>query len=68
VYLLLHADPDWRWMQERDDSPWYPTMRLFRQQRAGDWQPVVQKLTVAVRALTLDRQNKSCDSGIREAL
>jgi hypothetical protein len=29
--------PDWRWLLERDDSPWYPTMRLFRQQRAGDW-------------------------------
>lgn len=37
VWVLLAHVPDWRWMQERDDSPWYPTMRLFRQQQPGDW-------------------------------
>jgi ADP-heptose:LPS heptosyltransferase len=41
VWMLLHKQADWRWMEERDDSPWYPTMRLFRQQRLGDWQPVI---------------------------
>lgn len=41
VWTLLHADADWRWMKDRDDSPWYPTMRLFRQPRAGDWNSVV---------------------------
>ena len=29
---------DWRWLEEREDSPWYPTMRLFRQERLGDWE------------------------------
>lgn len=37
VWVALAAVPDWRWMLERGDSPWYPTMRLFRQPRLGDW-------------------------------
>ena len=44
VWTLLHADPDWRWMHGRDDSPWYPTMRLFRQPRAGDWESVMARV------------------------
>jgi hypothetical protein len=50
-------------MEERDDSPWYPTMRLFRQQRAGDWPPVIAavaaelaKLSVASRATAFSDQ------------
>ena len=41
--LLLPFVPDWRWLQTRDDSPWYPAMTLFRQPRRDDWQSVVQK-------------------------
>ena len=37
VWVVLQAVPDWRWLTERADSPWYPTMRLFRQRTAGDW-------------------------------
>ncbi|HEY0151540.1 MAG TPA: glycosyltransferase family 9 protein [Longimicrobium sp.] len=44
TWTLLHADPDWRWMEGRDDSPWYPTMRLIRQERAGDWAGVVARV------------------------
>lgn len=44
VWLLLEHRSDWRWMRDRDDSPWYPTMRLFRQPRAGDWRSVVGRL------------------------
>jgi hypothetical protein len=44
VYLLLQADSDWRWLRNREDSPWYPTMNLLRQSQAGDWRPVVTKL------------------------
>lgn len=51
VWVLLKQDADWRWMDERGDSPWYPTMRLFRQQRAGDWRAVAQQLAVALRAV-----------------
>jgi tetratricopeptide (TPR) repeat protein len=38
VWVLLAKVPEWRWMLGRSDSPWYPTMRLFRQQRSGDWE------------------------------
>jgi hypothetical protein len=44
VWTLLHADADWRWMRNRDDSPWYPTMRLFRQERQGEWEPVIARV------------------------
>lgn len=44
TYVLLPFAPDWRWMLNRGDSPWYPTMRLFRQARPGDWQTPVGEL------------------------
>jgi hypothetical protein len=44
VWLLLPYDADWRWMLGRDDSPWYPTMRLFRQPAAGDWSTVIEQV------------------------
>jgi hypothetical protein len=44
VYLLLHSEADWRWLRDREDSPWYPTVTLLRQPQAGDWQPVVSRL------------------------
>ncbi len=40
VWVLLPYIPDWRWMMKRKDSPWYPTMRLFRQENPGDWKGV----------------------------
>jgi tetratricopeptide (TPR) repeat protein len=48
VWLLLPFAPDWRWMLERQDSPWYPTMRLFRQQHAGDWDEVLERVHAAL--------------------
>lgn len=54
VWVLLQAHADWRWMDGRDDSPWYPTMRLVRQPREGDWAAaiahVARTLAVAARA------------------
>ena len=44
VWTLLPFVPDWRWMREGEDSPWYPTMRLFRQKRLGDWEEVVGRV------------------------
>jgi hypothetical protein len=52
TWVLLPFAPDWRWMLDRDDSPWYPTMRLFRQPKPGDWQPVVRSI---LKALAADR-------------
>jgi hypothetical protein len=45
VWTLLPFAADWRWLRDREDSPWYPTMRLFRQHREGDWSPVIRTLT-----------------------
>jgi ADP-heptose:LPS heptosyltransferase len=44
VWLLLPYVPDWRWLLDRQDSPWYPTMRLFRQSKFGDWGKVIQSV------------------------
>jgi ADP-heptose:LPS heptosyltransferase len=49
-WVLLQAVPDWRWLMDRDDSPWYPGMRLFRQRSAGDWSPVVGQVDDALTA------------------
>jgi hypothetical protein len=43
-WLLLSYSPDWRWLLDRDDSPWYPTARLFRQPAPGDWTSVVHEV------------------------
>jgi hypothetical protein len=52
VWTLLHAEADWRWMDGRDDSPWYPTMRLFRQQRPGDWEGVLRRVAGELHRLS----------------
>jgi len=44
VWVLLPFWPDWRWMLGRSDSPWYPTMRLFRQEKRGDWDSVFERV------------------------
>jgi tetratricopeptide (TPR) repeat protein len=44
VWIVLKHVPDWRWMIDREDSPWYPTARLFRQQRAGNWEEVFARV------------------------
>ena len=41
TWTLLPFEADWRWMEDREDCPWYPTMRLFRQNRERDWNPVI---------------------------
>jgi len=48
--LALRRVPDWRWLLGRDDCPWYPTMRLFRQTVEGDWQDVFGRIATAIRA------------------
>ena len=42
--LLVSSLPDWRWLMGREDSPWYPTLRIYRQSRAGDWASVLQQV------------------------
>jgi predicted O-linked N-acetylglucosamine transferase (SPINDLY family)/ADP-heptose:LPS heptosyltransferase len=51
VWILLPFVPDWRWLVGRDDSPWYPTARLFRQPVRGDWESVAQSVRAALAEL-----------------
>jgi ADP-heptose:LPS heptosyltransferase len=44
IWLLLPFAPDWRWLRARQDSPWYPGMRLFRQTTQGGWPAVIQRV------------------------
>jgi len=44
TWVLLPYTPDWRWLLDRDDSPWYPTMRLFRQDESRDYAPVIERV------------------------
>jgi tetratricopeptide (TPR) repeat protein len=50
TYVALRRVPDWRWLLGRDDCPWYPTMRLFRQTSEGDWPDVFGRIATAIRA------------------
>ena len=49
VWVALPFVPDWRWLMDREDSPWYPTMRLFRQTRPGQWEDVFQRIAEALQ-------------------
>jgi hypothetical protein len=55
VWTLLIDDADWRWMAGRDDSPWYPTLRLFRQPAPGGWPAVIRRVAAELRALAARR-------------
>jgi tetratricopeptide (TPR) repeat protein len=48
VWVLLPFVPDWRWLLDHEDTPWYPTMRLFRQRQRGEWTPVVEAVREAL--------------------
>jgi len=65
VWVLLPFAPDWRWLLERDDSPWYPTMRLFRQQERGNWTTVFNEVN---QALEVYRMTISRDLDLSEVL
>jgi len=51
VWTLLPFVPDWRWLLQRQDSPWYPTMRLFRQTKLGDWTTVLKRVAEELQML-----------------
>ena len=50
-WVLLPFAPDWRWLLGRDDSPWYPTLKLFRQPAMRDWESVVAQVAAQLRSL-----------------
>jgi hypothetical protein len=51
VWILLSYSPDWRWLLDRDDSPWYPSVRLFRQQEFGNWPGVIDRVNNQLRSM-----------------
>ncbi len=55
AWTLLKFAPDWRWLLERGDCPWYPTMRLFRQRRTGDWSETIHETAQALRLFAGER-------------
>ncbi|MSM40288.1 MAG: tetratricopeptide repeat protein [Geobacter sp.] len=65
VWVMLPFVPDWRWLLDREDSPWYPTMRLFRQQMPADWHGVVSRVSryLAQWAEALQRERSAPRSG-----
>ncbi len=56
VLMALPLVPDWRWLLEREDTPWYPTVRLFRQTQLGDWESVFRRIAEAVREIVKGEQ------------
>jgi len=75
VWILLNSDPDWRWLRGRDDSPWYPTARLFRQSAPGRWDDVVSRVADELRdlvgvsgAMTLAHGMTSTDASLQGRL
>jgi ADP-heptose:LPS heptosyltransferase len=49
TWILLRYDTDWRWLQKRADSPWYPSVRLFRQKGPGAWDGVIAEVAAALK-------------------
>ncbi|HVT87896.1 MAG TPA: tetratricopeptide repeat protein [Tepidisphaeraceae bacterium] len=57
VWTLIPSFPDWRWLRDRSDSPWYSTMKLFRQSERGQWGPVIQKVANSLVELKASGSN-----------
>ncbi len=49
VWLLSHYPGDWRWLMDRQDSPWYPSMRIFRNAPVNDWSDTIQSMAAALK-------------------
>jgi tetratricopeptide (TPR) repeat protein len=56
VWLLSRFNGCWRWLEDRTDSPWYPTMRIFRQPKLGDWDSVIEQVKLALQDLASSPQ------------
>jgi tetratricopeptide (TPR) repeat protein len=61
VWLALALAPDWRWLLQREDTPWYPTMRLFRQTHYGHWEDVFERMAEELRRLAAHRTGMKTD-------
>jgi ADP-heptose:LPS heptosyltransferase len=59
VFLLDRYDNCWRWLHGRSDTPWYPSMTIFRQSRPGDWASVMHRVSASLGSLAIFRDNQS---------
>ncbi len=67
TWTLLPFTADWRWMEDREDSPWYPTMRLFRQPKEGDWSGLVEDVEIELtRNLSLQKGELTTAMSLQE--
>jgi tetratricopeptide (TPR) repeat protein len=66
VWVLIQSAPDWRWQMKREDSPWYPSMRLFRQRLEEEWSEVVARTAAALQTLVIATEPISAPA-IKEA-
>jgi hypothetical protein len=64
VWVALPFACDWRWLADREDSPWYPTLRLYRQERQGDWDPVFERITSDLAQLVRDLPARCSTRGV----
>jgi tetratricopeptide (TPR) repeat protein len=64
VWIMLPYIPDWRWLLDREDSPWYPTARLFRQTTRDDWKGVVERLGSEMAVLARDHGGPGHPPGV----
>jgi Glycosyltransferase family 9 (heptosyltransferase) len=64
VWIALNHNPEWRWQRQRNDSVWYPTVRLFRQETVGNWDGVFARMTAEMAQL-LQARAKSAPGGSR---
>jgi hypothetical protein len=62
TWIALKHVPHWVWMLDREDSPWYPTVRLFRQSERDNWQPVFANMERELRSLVSDRKPKTASA------
>jgi hypothetical protein len=51
VWVMIQAEADWRWMEKRSDSPWYPSMKLFRQEKQGEWGSVIRRIVSDLKTM-----------------
>ena len=67
VWLVLPYESEWRWLLDREDSPWYPSMRIFRQSKTRDWPPVFERIATEVaRELGVERPAPRAGAGSEE--
>jgi RimJ/RimL family protein N-acetyltransferase/Flp pilus assembly protein TadD len=68
VWLLIQHSPDWRWFLERADTPWYPTMQLYRQAKRGRWETPVMRVADALRRMVISRAPQRNGHSVRRSV